>query len=110
MRCRSLFEKHDHGVADVQAHVAAVVVRDGVTTLFDHKAMPVPVVTSVKFLFDFSCYVREMRWVVIFEGLQSGYNGVLHPFRRHIGSLNQHLLVCGVSKGFKCALVVGGND
>ena len=50
----SLLEKDDHGVANVETNVAAVVVSYGVATLLNYEAVPVALVLSVEFFFNFS--------------------------------------------------------
>jgi len=53
----SLFEEDDHGVSNVEADVAPVVVGDGVAALLDDEAVPVALELVVELLFDFARHV-----------------------------------------------------
>jgi hypothetical protein len=53
----SLLEEHDHRVPDVEANIAAIVVGYRVAALFNHKAVPVPLILTIKLLFDLPRYV-----------------------------------------------------
>ena len=50
----SLFEQHNHRVADVEADVAAVVMRYRMTTFLYYKAVPIALVSSIKLLLNLS--------------------------------------------------------
>ena len=67
----SLFEKDYHGVADVEADVAAVVVRDWVTTFLDNEAVPITLVPSIEFFFDLASDVGKVWWIVVLKGFQA---------------------------------------
>ena len=89
----SLLEKDDHRVTNVQADVATVIVRYRMPTFLNDEAVPVAFITSIEFFFNFSRNVGEVAWVVIFEGLEAGDDGVLLLLRRHVSALDQHLSV-----------------
>ena len=67
MPFKSLLEEHNHGVADVQAYVAAIVMRYRMTTFLDYETVPISLISSIELFFDFTSDIWEMTWVVILE-------------------------------------------
>ena len=56
-RCVSLLKEHYHGVSNVEADIAAIIVCDGVTSFLYHETVPVSLKLFVELLLDLSCDV-----------------------------------------------------
>ena len=89
----SLFEEYDHWVADVQANVAAVVVRYRVATFLDNEAVPVTLVPPIKIFLDLTGNVTEVARVVILERFQTRDDRRLLLVHGHVSPLNQYFSV-----------------
>ena len=63
------------------------------TSFFNHKAMPIPLIPPVEFLLDLPRDVREVRWVMILKGLEAGDNGSLLLVLSHVSALDEDFAV-----------------
>ena len=86
--CWSLLEEDDHWIADVEAYVAAVIVRYGVAALLNDEAMPIAFKLSIKLVLDLSGNVAEVRLVVVLKCLQSCYDCALDLILGHVSAFD----------------------
>ena len=93
-----MLEEYYHRIADIEANIAAIVMRYRVTAFLNYEAMPVSFVFSIEFFLYLSRDVREMTYIVIFESPQASYNSMLLLVCSHVCPFNQHLPVSCCSK------------
>ena len=84
--------------------------RYGVATFFNHEAVPVTLVPTVKLLFYFTSDVREMTGVLVLKGLQTRDYRHLLLVRRHVRPFDQNFAVGVRSKRVQRLLVVTRDD